>query len=221
MSHDHEQPDVSVMFTAQFWDERYGTDGAIWSGRPNRRLVEQVGDLPPGSALDVGSGEGADVIWLAQRGWQVTGVDVSAVALDRSRQRARDAGDDVPGRITWRRADLLTWEPPQEFDLVSAQYMHLPGPVELASLHRRLAAAVRPGGTLLVVGHHPSDLVTLPERHGVPEMLFTAEQVASVLDLDEWRVRVCTSVPRVVPDAEGRAATIHDAVLRAVRRAPR
>ena len=153
--------DPSAFFTQKFWDERYSSAPMIWSGNPNIRLVEQVSGLTPGAALDVGSGEGADAIWLASLGWTVTGVDVSTVALERSAMRAAQLGAEIAGRITWKQADILTWEPaPEQFDLVSAQFMQgLPGP-EREFLQRRLAEAVSAGAVLLIVGHHPSDMET-------------------------------------------------------------
>ena len=157
MGHDHAQG-AAVHFTQEFWDNRYRTAGQIWSGQPNPQLVAQAASLTAGDALDVGCGEGADAIWLAAQGWTVTAVDISAVALDRAAARAAAQGTEIAGRISWRQADLLTWSPgPPRFDLVSAQFMYLPG-ADLESLHRRLAAAVRPGGTLLIVLHHPDDL---------------------------------------------------------------
>jgi SAM-dependent methyltransferase len=159
MSHTHDI-DPAVLVTQAFWDDRYGSANQIWSGNPNQRLVEQVADLAPGSALEVGCGEGADAIWLATRGWQVTAVDVSTVALARAARQATAVGADVAERINWQQADILSWQPtPRQFDLVTAHFIHVPA-VEREPLHRRFAEAVRPGGTLLIVGHHPSDLET-------------------------------------------------------------
>lgn len=136
----------------------------MWSGRPNPQLVAEAAELAPGRALDVGCGEGADAVWLAQRGWQVTAVDIADTALRRAAGHAAEAGADVADRITWTRADLRE-QPPAEgrYDLVSAQFMHLPGDTR-RPLFARLAAAVTPGGTLLIVGHHPSDLRTSAHR---------------------------------------------------------
>lgn len=157
MSHDH-SPDIAIQFTQEFWDDRYRSADQVWSGQPNPQLVTQAAGLAPGDALEVGSGEGADAIWLASQGWRVTAVDISAVALDRAAGHAAARGDKIAGRISWRQADLFTWDPGlEQFDLVSAQFMYLPE-AELESLHRRLAAAVRPGGTLLIVLHHPDSL---------------------------------------------------------------
>jgi thioredoxin reductase/SAM-dependent methyltransferase len=213
----HEHSPVTL-FTEEFWDERYRSAGRIWSGGANPHLVTTAIDLAPATALDVGSGEGADAIWLASRGWRVTGIDVSGVALGRAAERAAEAGAEVADRISWQRADVLSWDPaPQRFDLVSAQFMHLPRPA-LQALHRRLAAAVRPGGTLLIVGHHPSDLETSMGRPHLPELMFTADQIAASLDPGHWQVIDVAAPERQAVDPDGRSITIRDAVLRAVRR---
>jgi SAM-dependent methyltransferase len=206
------------MWTQEFWDERYRSADTIWSGNPNPHLVAQVADLQPGTALDVGSGEGADAIWLAVRGWHVTGIDVSTVALDRAAERAAKAGKEVSDRISWRQTDILSWDPaPQQFDLVSAQFMHLPRSAREVVYHR-LAVAVRPGGSLLIVGHHPSDLETTMRRPNLPDLFFTADQVAVGLDPNEWHVIVAAAPERQTLDPEGRPVTIRDAVMYAIRR---
>jgi SAM-dependent methyltransferase len=216
--HDHDHDDHEHMFTQEFWDERYGSAEAIWSGNPNPHLVATASARAPGTALDVGSGEGADAIWLATHGWQVTGVDISAVALDRAAAHAAKAGDQIAARITWERADVLSWDPaPRRYDLVSAHFMQLPQPV-LTELHHRLAAAVRPGGTLLIVGHHPSDLETSAHRPHRPDLMFTADQVAATLDPDDWETVSAAAPERQILDPDGQQITIRDAVLRAVRR---
>jgi 2-polyprenyl-3-methyl-5-hydroxy-6-metoxy-1,4-benzoquinol methylase len=214
----HEHASDLASFSQDFWDERYRSAHRIWSGNPNAHLVAIASELTPGSALDVGSGEGADAIWLARKGWAVLAADISMVALDRAASHAAEAGRDIAGRITWQQADVLTWEPPQQrFDLVSAQFMQLPA-AERASLHRRLAAAVRPGGSLLIVGHHPSDLETSIGRPHHPGLMFSAEQVAATLDQDVWRIAVAAAPERQATDPEGRQIVIRDAVLHAVRR---
>jgi len=201
-------------FTEEFWDERYRAADQIWSGNPNPHLVTAVEDLPGGDALDVGAGEGADAVWLASRGWKVTGVDVSGVALGKAAVHAREAGVEVD----WERVDVRQWDPPQRrYDLVSAQFMHFPRPV-LEEVHRRLAAAVRPGGTLLIVGHHPADGEQHSERHDrLHDLMFTAQDAAASLDPAEWEVSV-TSPSREVTDPDGNVETVRDAVLSAVRR---
>ena len=215
--HDEDVPE-EFKFTQEFWDDRYGSAGRLWSGQPNAQLVEQASGLEPGEALDAGCGEGGDAIWLAGQGWPVTAVDVSQVALDRGAAAAAAAGDGVAGRIRWRREDLLTWAPePGRYGLVSAQYMHLP--LEMfGDFLARLAAAVRPGGTLLVVGHHPDDLHANVGRHGPAHRFVLAETLAADLDQESWEIVVAAAFDRPARDLDGQAVTVRDTVLRATRR---
>jgi len=202
----------------EFWDERYRSSSALWSGDPNPQLVTEAAGLAAGTALDVGCGEGADAIWLAERGWQVTAVDLSVVALERAAAQAVKIGAAVARRITWQHADLARWVPPAaRFDLVSMQFMHLP-PEPRDSLVRRLAASVAPGGSLLIVGHHPSDLETTAPRPPAPELFYTAADLAASLDPDGWEIAVSAARGRPATDPDGQAITVHDTVLRAERR---
>jgi SAM-dependent methyltransferase len=208
-------------FGQEFWDERYRSTDRVWSGNPNLHLVAQAEDLTPGTALDVGSGEGADAIWLARRGWQVTGVDISAVALERAAANAATSGADVAPRISWLHADLTSWDPGDaSYDLVSAQYMHFPKPLR-TELFGRLARAVAVGGTLLIVGHHPSDLDTTVPRPPTPERFYTADEIVTDVLNDgnhgEWDIVASTAAPRPTTDPEGRTVTVHDTVLVARR----
>ncbi len=206
---------MSEQFGQAFWDERYSSKPAIWSGKPNPQLVQQVTGLAPGTALDVGSGEGADAIWLAESGWLVTGVDISQVALDRAAAQAETLG--VAGRIVWLHEDITAWQPAQaRYDLVSAQFMHLPAPARNV-LFRNLAAAVTPGGTLLIVAHHPSDLQTTVPRPPMPERFYSADEIAAELDLAQWTIVTSEAAPRSAADPEGRNVTVHDTVLAARR----
>lgn len=203
-------------FNQAFWDERYRSHGEVWSGEPNPQLVSEVSDLAPGTALDIGSGEGADAIWLAQRGWQVSAVDISTVALERAAARALEAGPEVAQRIDWIHADLTQWVPDASYDLVSSQFLHLPPP-DRGLVFGRLASAVSTGGTLLIVGHHPSDLNTTVRRPPLPELFFTASEVAAALDSADWDIVVDEARARTATDPAGSTVTIHDAVLRALR----
>lgn len=204
-------------FDEAFWDGQYRSRPALWSGAPNAPLVDEVAELTPGTALDAGTGEGADALWLARRGWQVTAVDISQVALERAAAHATAEDAAAAAHIAWVHADVTSWVPAEKsFDLVSVQYLHtLPGG---EGLYDRLTAAVAPGGTLLVVGHHPSDLETTVGRWRMPELMFTAEEMAATLDTDAWQVVVCEARPRRTPDPEGHEITVRDTVLRARRR---
>jgi len=202
------------VFDEKWWDERYRSAPALWSGRPNAQLVAEVADLPGGTALDAGSGEGGDALWLAGRGWQVTAVDISTVAL----ARAAEQGAELAGRIRWVHADLTTWQPPAaSFDLVTASFLHLPT-ADREPLYARLADAVVPGGTLLLVTHDPSDLHSGPGGERDPDWFVTAGQLAAALDPARWEVLVAESRPRSATDHDGREVRVSDAVLRARRR---
>src|SRR3954453_2840940 len=198
----------------EFWEERYRSVAAVWSKRPNATLVAEAADLSAGTALDVGCGEGADAIWLAQRGWRVTAVDFAATALGGVPPAAATAG--VADRIDWLRADVTRWAPDADaFDLVSAQYMHLP-PDDRRVLFARLADAVRAGGTLLVAGHDVSGPPPEAHRPPVPERFFTAAEVAEGFDPGTWEVVVAESRPGA--QHAGQDITVRDVVLRARKR---
>ncbi len=206
-------------FTQEFWDRRYSTHDHLWSGRPNLRLVDHADGLEPGRALDVGCGEGGDAIWLAGRGWSVTGTDISAVGLARAQDNAASAGAEVAARLSWIRDDLFgdSWGPFEGYDLVSAHYLHLPPEIRHRSLGR-LAGAVSPGGHLLVVTHHPSDLAIPGLRPNLPDLFCTAEELAAGLAPTAWDVLVAGAPQRTMHGPDGGEILVRDAVLFARRR---
>ncbi len=147
--HGHAETPASTPVHAHEWDAKYSEREALWSGRPNGRLVAEVADLTPGSALDVGCGEGADAIWLSRNGWTVTAIDVSQVALGRAREAAHVAGANVE----WLCGDALEVVlPAASFDLLSMQYPALPKAAGAGAVHA-LLDTVRSGGLLLAVYH--------------------------------------------------------------------
>lgn len=189
---------------------------------PNPYLAREIGDLRAGSALDAGCGEGAEAIWLAVTGWQVTAADISAAALDRARRRAGDG--ERAGQIDWVEADLSVWEPDRRFDLVMTHYAH-PSIGQLA-FYERIAEWVAPGGTLLIVGHlhqhDHSDGHTNVHDHGgrQPEQVqVSAVAVTDLLDPDEWDVVTADEATRTLRSGSGRTVELHDVVVRATRRA--
>ena len=207
--------DLAQLFSQEHWDRKYAESHRIWSGEPNLRLVERAADLPPGRALDVGCGEGADAVWLASRGWHVVALDVSTVALERAAEHAREAG--VADRVETRHHDLVAdLSLPGGFDLVTAHYLHVPREI-FADLYRAMAAAVAPGGSLLVVGHHPDDVRTAVRRPPVPDLLFTTEEVVAVLDPAAFDVLLADAPTRQERTHEG-SVTVRDSVVHAVRR---
>jgi 2-polyprenyl-3-methyl-5-hydroxy-6-metoxy-1,4-benzoquinol methylase len=199
------------VFGEQAWDERYRAKPQTWSGDPNPVLVTEVTDMPPGTALDAGAGEGGDACWLASRGWRVTGAELSTVALQRAADRANQFGLD----IEWLHIDFAREPAPGRYDLVTAQFLHLPAAPRRV-LFSHLAEAVVPGGTLLVVGHDPSDLNTTMPRPNLAEMFWRADEAAAGLG-DNWAIEIAEARPRLATDPDGNQVTIHDAVLRARR----
>ncbi|MEQ4723642.1 bifunctional NAD(P)/FAD-dependent oxidoreductase/class I SAM-dependent methyltransferase [Nonomuraea sp. B19D2] len=200
-----------------FWNARYAQSVQIWSGNPNVMLVREATDLEPGTALDLGCGEGADAVWLAGRGWRVTAVDVSDVALERAAGHAASAG--VAGRIEWQRHDLAVSFPEGAFDLVSACFLHSPRDLPREQILRAAASAVAPGGVLLVVGHAgwPSWEHNPPFDVHFP----TPREVLDALELPEgeWEVQVSEEYERTLNGPEGHPGTRMDNVLK-IRRLP-
>ncbi|WP_067472257.1 SAM-dependent methyltransferase [Actinomadura hibisca] len=200
---------------AAFWDARYSESDRIWSGRPNTMLVREITGVRPGAALDIGSGEGADAIWLAEQGWQVTAVDISQVALDRAAEEAAKAG--VADRVDWQRHDLGETFPKGEFDLVSAQYLHAPGEMPREKMLRRAADAVAPGGLLMVVGHAIAPSWNQrPEGHGHHDMTFpTTADVLESLALPEggWETVRDEEFEWTKPGPDGEPLTRTDNLL--------
>jgi len=200
-----------------FWEAHYGKHDQVWSGNPNDVLVSETAGLAPTSALDLGCGEGGDALWLAEHGWQVTGVDVSSTALERAAREAERRG--LAGSIDWQQHDLRQSFPEGSFDLVSAFFFHSPVEIPREDVLRRAAAAVRPGGTLLIVGHGERPSWAPP--HDGPEVhLPTPQQVLADLDLnlDEWEEPHLAEPQRDLVAPDGSPATIRDNVVRLVRR---
>lgn len=192
------------------WDERYAGPELVWGAGPNCFVTEELAALEPGRALDLGTGEGRNAIWLAARGWQVTGVDFSAVGLARAAELARQRGVDVG----WVKADLLSYQPNRAgYDLVLIAYIQLPAD-ELAALVRTAATALAPGGTLLAVGHDRDNLDRGFGGPQYPHVLWTAASVAAALD--GLTVQRAEQVRRHVQTAEGERVAI-DALVRAGR----
>jgi SAM-dependent methyltransferase len=196
------------------WDKRYGErDEGMWSGRPNGRLVAEVAELTPGRALDVGCGEGADAIWLAQRGWTVTAIDISDVAIGRAREAAERAG----AAVEWVCGDSLrTPFQAGSFDLVSMQYPALPKEAGEAAV-RSLLDTVRPGGLLLAVYH---DLDDEHREHmksqGFDPADYVDAEALSQLVGDDFTVELLAVEPRMDPPPG--TPHVADIVLRARRR---
>ena len=198
---------------ARHWDQRYADTQLVWSVTPNQFVAAELADLPPGRAVDLAAGEGRNAIWLASRGWDVTAVDFSQVALDKGRRLAES--QELTGSVSWVCADATTWAGDGEYDLAVLAYL------QLAEGERRAAAraafeALRPGGTFLLVAHDSSNLAEGTGGPQDPAVLMTADDVLDDLGGLPLDVERAERVVRQVPQPDGSTAPAYDALVRLV-----
>lgn len=203
--------DMSTPDAKEHWEQHYGERDRVWSGRVNVRLAEIASTLPPGTALDLGCGEGGDAMWLAEHGWRVVAVDISEIALQRAAAdaSARGLGD----RIDFQQHDLSESLPDGPFDLVSAHFLHSSVPLDRTAIFTRAAQLVRRGGTLLIVDHNgpPPWASKLHHDHEFP----SAGEVLGAMNLPDadWeQIRVGTA-ERDTTGPDGQPATLVDNVI--------
>lgn len=193
---------------ARSWDERYAESGLVWSAGPNATVAEEVAGLPPGTALDLGSGEGRNALWLAEQGWAVTAVDFSRVAADKTLAAAAERGISLDVVV----ADVTAYRPDRSYDLVLLAYLQIPWE-QLRPVLATAAGAVATEGTFLLVAH---DLANLDDGVGGPQdpaVLQTPDQVVGALA--GLRVQRAERIRRPV-EKEGRTRHATDTVVRAV-----
>lgn len=200
---------------AEAWDQRYAAAELVWSADPNRFVEQECAALPPGRAVDLAAGEGRNAIWLARRGWQVTAVDFSAVALDKG---ARLAGDTD---VEWVVGDATAWRSAEPLDLAVIAYLQLPAEQRRAA-HRNAVESLAPGGTFLLVAHDSTNLTEGTGGPQDPAVLMTAADVLTDLDGIEIEVVRAGRVAREVSPGDDHrgepAATAWDCLVRLVRR---
>jgi SAM-dependent methyltransferase len=202
---------MSTTDAVTFWEGVYAARPAATDPQPNDRLAETVTGLPPGDVLDLGCGDGGDALWLARRGWHVTAVDISAVAVERLAGLARSRG--LGDRVIAERHDLHESFPQGGFDLICAHYLHTPFDLDRATVLRVAAHALRLGGRLLVVDHGS----TAPwSWNQDPDVRYpTPREVAAGIDLDPatWTVERADAPRRIATGPGGRTAEVTDHVL--------
>lgn len=199
------------------WDARYAAAPLVWSAGPNAFVERDLADLPPGRALDLACGEGRNARWLASRGWHVTALDWSPVAVGKGRRLAEE--HDPPLDVDWVVGDVLTAPLPAPLDLVVVAYLHLPEAERRTTL-RRAWAALAPGGTLHLVGHDSTNLLEGTGGPQDPRVLCTAADVLGDLADAEVEVVHADRVARTVaaPDGHGDAGTAYDVLVHLRRR---
>jgi len=207
---------ANPQFDQDFWERLWSktlrdAPDKVARRPPNAHLLREAADLAPGRALDLGCGHGAETLWLAAKGWQVTAVDFSPAALAQGRSMAEAAGADIAARIDWIAGDIATWAlAPGHYDLVVCLYVHVAGSVE--EMVRRMAHGVAPGGTLFLVGHRPIDPSTGAATAAANQVQVSVDAAVAALDPAQWAWVVAEERPRAV------AGSGVDAVLRARRR---
>jgi SAM-dependent methyltransferase len=203
--------DMSTPDAKEHWEEHYGERDRVWSGRVNAAFAEIVEPLKPGTALDLGCGEGGDAMWLGEHGWQVVAVDISETALQRAAEDADVRG--VGNRIEFQSHDLSEGFPEGAFDLVSAQFLHSTLPLDRTRIFQQAADAIRPGGLLLIVDHGgaPPWASKLHHHHEFP----SADEVVAAIDLPEpqWETLRAGPVEREATGPNGEAGTLVDNVI--------
>lgn len=203
------------MSRKEVWNERYANRDLIWSAGPNRLFAAEVANLEPTTALDAACGEGRNALWLAEQGWQATGVDFSDVAIGKARRISAERGVQV----NWVVADVARDELPEPgYDLVCVLYLHT-DPAEREHWLPRLIAAVNPGGTFLYIGHDPRNI-----EHGVggPQKLDLLPGPDAMREaLNDFRMDRAETVERPVDNDPGHGKDLSgvalDTFVRAVR----
>ena len=218
---------MTPAFDKDYWESHWQQADGPTSGRavpPNPYLAREISSLTPGTALDAGCGEGAEAMWLATEGWQVTAADISTEALSRASERAMKSCA-APERVQWIEADLSAWEPGKQFDLVTTHYAH-PAMPQLA-FYERISGWVAPGGTLLIVGHHHtsetpghghSQEQRVPGGNPPEEVSVTAASITDGLDATRWDIVTADEPIRTLTKGAGRTLRLNDVVVRATRR---
>ena len=216
-THHHDDAPVDPnahLSPTEYWEKRYGDTERVWSGRVNATMAAVVGELTPGSVIDLGCGEGGDVLWLAEQGWQAHGLDISSTAVGRARAEADARGLDG---ATFTATDLSAWQPePESVDLVTASFFQSNVALDRAAILRAAASAVRPGGRLVVISHAQGPAGS---SHRGPNMV-TAHEDAAELDLpsDQWTVETADERGRPSTGHDGQSSELVDAVLVMLRR---
>lgn len=205
------QPDQPLS-PAEHWEQRYAEADRVWSGKVNDTTAGIVAEFTPGSVIDLGCGEGGDVLWMAEQGWQAHGLDISTTAIERARTEAAARG--LTG-ATFTATDLSAWQPqPGSADLVTASFFQSHVALDRIEILRRAATAIRPGGHLVVISHAQAPPWSSHHQHEGPELVSARDDAAELaLPSDSWVVEVADERSRAAVGHDGEPSELIDAVL--------
>lgn len=188
------------------WDQRYSESGYAYGTEPNAFLVEEAGRLARADCLCLAEGQGRNAVWLAGQDFTVTAMDGSAVGLERARTLAAERGVSVATEV----ADLADYDLGEErWDSIVAIFAHLP-PELRASVHRRAARALKPGGTILIEAYTP-DQLAMPGTGGPQDAAWLMTREILLSDFAGLEPLVCRQVSREVNEGKyhcGLSATV-------------
>lgn len=209
MSHHHSEELEGVAF----WESHYGQSERVWSGKVNQVIENLVKPLTPGTSLDIGCGEGGDVLWLASHGWQATGLDISPTAISRARDDAKR--HEIPADLAqFVASDLDQWDTDKTFDLVTLSFFQAPFEFPRADFLRKAASFVAPGGHLLILAHAARPSWAPPVDHALPAFPSPEQDLeALALDLEKWSILQAEVVERNITAPTGEPAVMKDSVV--------
>lgn len=210
MNHHHQYQELQGV---AFWENHYGQSQRIWSGKVNQVIEDLVAPLTPGTSLDIGCGEGGDVLWLASKGWKATGLDISPTAVARAKEDAAKHGLDE-SQTQFIASDLNDWNPTQLFDLVTLSFFQAPFEFPREGFLRKASSLVAPGGYLLALSH-----ASIPSFAQIPEherpIFPSPEQELEALALDpaQWNIHAAEVRERNITAPNGEPAVMEDSVV--------
>ncbi len=158
---------------ARTWNARYAGDEYLFGTEPNAYLREQAHRWPAGSRLlCVADGEGRNSVWLARQGHRVDAFDVAQSGVAKARRLAQEAGVEVHYDVA--ECDAWDW-PKAAYDGVVAVFVQFADPPMRERLFARMAAALKPGGLLVLQGYTPRQLELKTGGPGIASHLYTGE----------------------------------------------
>lgn len=164
----------------QIWDEKFSREGYFYGFEPNVFIESKTTLLvPQGKVLCLGEGEGRNAVYLADKGFQVTALDASAIGMSKALALAAKRGVSFNVQLL----DLEQWDPKENYDAVVTSYLHLEEPLRTQAF-RKAISSLSPGGYF--IGEFFS-LDQIPRESGGPKkpsLLYTIDSLQEIFTLD-------------------------------------